>query len=231
MTPHIEAKKEDIAKTVIMPGDPLRCKMIAEKYLENYKLVNKVRNQLAYTGTYKGKKVTIFSSGMGNPSMGIYSYELYTEYDVDTIIRVGTCGAYREDVKVRDIVVAMGACSNSNYASQFNLNGTFAPIASFDLLNACHKVCQDKKVNAHFGNVFSSDTFYNDTNSSLVWNKMGVLAVEMESAGLYLNAMRYGKNALCICTISDSLVTGEELSSEERQTSFHEMMLLALELA
>ena len=231
-TAHNRANKGEIAKTVLLCGDPLRAKYIADNYLEDVKLVNDVRNMYCFTGTYKGYPISVMGSGMGIPSMGIYSYELYTEYDVDTIIRVGTCGAYREDIKVRDVVVAMGACSNSNYASQFNLNGTFAPIASFDLLNACYKVCQDKNVSAHFGNVFSSDIFYNDNKEQWQkWASLGVLGVEMETYALYINAAHFNKKALTIMSVSDSLVTKEATTSEERQNGFKVMMEVALETA
>ena len=230
-TPHISAKKGDFAKTVLMPGDPLRAKYIADNYLEDAVLVNNVRGVQGYTGYYKGKKVSVMASGMGIPSIGIYSYELYNAYDVENIIRIGSAGSINPDLNVRNIVFAQASCTNSNYASQFDMPGTIAPIASFELLEKAVKKANEMNLKYKVGNVVCSDTFYNDTKSSLVWNKMGVLAVEMESTALYLNAMRAGKNALCICTISDSLVTGEELSSEERQNSFHEMMILALELA
>lgn len=231
-TAHNRANKGDIAKTVLMCGDPLRAKYIADNYLENVKLVNDVRNMYCFTGSYKGHPISVMGSGMGIPSMGIYSYELYTEYDVDTIIRVGTCGAYKEEVKVRDIVVAIGACSNSNYASQFNLNGTFSPIASFDMLKVCDRVCANKKVNAHFGNVFSSDIFYNDNKDQWQkWAQLGVLAVEMETYALYINAAKLNKKALTIMSVSDSFITKEVTTSSERETGFKAMMEVALETA
>ena len=231
-TAHNKANKGDIAKTVLMCGDPLRAKYIADNYLKDVKLVNDVRNMYCFTGTYKGHDISVMGSGMGIPSMGIYSYELYTEYDVDTIIRVGTCGAYKEEVKVRDIVVAMGACSNSNYASQFNLNGTFAPIADFELLKTCDKVCSKKKARAHFGNVFSSDIFYNDNKEQWQkWASLGVLAVEMETYALYINAAKLNKKALTIMSVSDSFITNEVTTSEERQNGFKTMMEVALETA
>lgn len=230
-TPHISAKQGDFAKTVLMPGDPLRAKFIAETYLEDAVLVNNVRGVQGYTGTYKGKRVSVMASGMGIPSMGIYSYELYNFYGVENIIRIGSAGALHKDLKLRDLVFAQGSCTNSNYASQFDLPGTICPIASFNLLQKATEIAKNMGLNYKVGNVLASDTFYSDSKtSSLEWNKMGVLAVEMESTALYLNAMRAGKNALCICTISDSLVTGEELSSQERQNSFNDMMKLALEL-
>ena len=231
-TAHNRANKGEIAKVVLMCGDPLRAKYIADNYLSDVKLVNDVRNMYCFTGTYKGKEISVMGSGMGCPSIGIYSYELYNDYDVDTIIRVGTCGAYKEEVKVRDIVVATGACSNSNYASQFNLNGTFSAIADFSLLRVCDRVCQEKKVNAHFGNVLTSDIFYNDNKE--VWKKwagLGVLAVEMESYALYINAAMLNKKALTIMSVSDSFTSKEITDSKERETGFKTMMEIALETA
>ena len=229
-TPHINAQKGDFAKTVLMPGDPLRAKYIAENFLENPRLVNNVRGIQGYTGTYKGVPISVMASGMGMPSIGIYSYELFSAYGVENIIRVGSAGGMQSSVKVRDIVIGMGACTNSNYASQYGLNGTFAPIASYKLLRTCVDKATEMGVCHHIGNLLSSDTFYSDDQSS-DWGKMGVLAIEMEAAALYMNASRLGKNALAICTISDHLLTGEATSSEERQNSFTEMMTLALETA
>ena len=231
-TPHISAQKGDFAKTVLMPGDPLRAKYIAETYLENPVLVNNVRGIHGYTGTYKGKKVSVMASGMGMPSIGIYSYELYNAYDVDNIIRIGTAGAINKDLKIRDIVMGMGACTNSNFATQYELPGTFAPTASFKLLRKAVEVA-DKMDDVHYtvGNILSSDTFYDDSMGTTKWSKMGVLAVEMEAAALYMNAARAGKNALAICTISDNIITGEATTAEERQTSFNKMMELALQVA
>lgn len=231
-TPHISARKGDFAKTVLMPGDPLRAKFIAENYLENPVLVNSVRGINGYTGTYQGKRVSVMASGMGMPSMGIYSYELFAGYDVDNIIRIGTAGALRKDLKLRDMVFGMGACTNSNYAAQYQLPGSFAPIASFSLLKKAVEAAE-KMEGVHYmvGNLLSSDTFYSDSDLDINWQKMGVLAVEMEAAALYMNAARTGKHALAICTISDSIVTGEATSSEERQSSFRDMMKLALEIA
>ena len=229
-TPHINAQKGDFAKTVLMPGDPLRAKYIAENFLENPRLVNNVRGIHGYTGTYKGVPISVMASGMGMPSIGIYSYELFSAYGVENIIRVGSAGGMQSSVKVRDIVIGMGACTNSNYASQYGLNGTFAPIASYKLLRTCVDKATEMGICHHIGNLLSSDTFYSDDQSS-DWGKMGVLAVEMEAAALYMNASRLGKNALAICTISDHLLTGEATSSEERQNSFTEMMTLALETA
>lgn len=231
-TPHISAAKGDFAKTVLMPGDPLRAKFVAEHYLEDAVLVNGVRGINGYTGMYRGKRVSVMASGMGMPSIGIYSYELFTGYDVDQIIRIGTAGALRKDLHLRDIVFGMGACTNSNYAAQYQLPGDFAPIASFALLRKGVEAAEKMEhVRYMVGNLLSSDTFYSDSNLDVNWQKMGVLAVEMEAAALYMNAARTGKQALAICTISDSIVTGESTSSAERQSSFHDMMEIALEIA
>ena len=231
-TPHISAKLGDFAKTVLMPGDPKRAKFIAENYLENAVLVNDVRGVQGYTGYYKGKRVSVMASGMGQPSIGIYSYELFNFYNVDAIIRVGSCGSFSKDLHVRDIIVAQGACTNGNYASQYNLPGTFCPIADFDLVRRAAEECEKLGVNYRVGNILSSDMFYDDANSGMQWAKMGVLGVEMESAALYCNAARAGKKALCICTVSDSFIYPEEnTTAEERQNSFTKMMEIALSLA
>lgn len=231
-TPHITAAYGDFAETVLMPGDPLRAKFIAENFLENAVLVNNVRGVNGYTGYYKGKRVSVMASGMGQPSIGIYSYELYNYYDVKTIIRIGSCGTFDKDLHVRDIIIAQGACTNGNYASQYNLPGTFAPIADFDLIRRSAELCEQKGINYKVGNILSSDMFYDDSNSGMVWAKMGVLGVEMESAALYCNAARAGKKALCICTVSDSFINPEEnTTAEERQNSFTRMMEIALEIA
>ena len=231
-TPHITAKEGDFARTVLMPGDPLRAKYIAENFLTDAVLVNNVRGVNGYTGMYNGKRVSVMASGMGMPSMGIYSYELFKFYDVDNIIRIGTAGSLQPDLKIRDLAIASGACSDSNYAAQYELPGTFAPIASFDLLRkAVDQAEKMGNVGYKVGNVASSDVFYSERPTMEAWQKMGVLAVEMETAALYMNAARTGKNALTICTISDSLVTGEVTTSEERQTSFADMMKVALEIA
>lgn len=231
-TPHNAAQKGDIAKTVLMPGDPLRAKYIAEHYLEDVTCFNTVRNMFGYTGTYKGKKVSVMGGGMGMPSIGIYSYELFHFYDVDAVIRIGSAGAISDDIKLRDLVIGMGASTNSNYASQYNLPGTIAPIADYSLLRKAVEVAEGKGIHVAVGNVLSSDIFYNDDKTvNDRWKKMQVLCVEMEAAALYLNAARAGKKALCMLTISDHLYTGEELSAEDRQNSFHEMMEVALELA
>lgn len=232
-TPHISAKAGDFAKTVLMPGDPLRAKFIAETYLEEAQLVNQVRGMFGYTGYYNGKRVSVMASGMGIASMGIYSYELFHFYDVDNIIRIGTAGAMHPDLKVRDIVLGMGACTDSAYAAQYQLPGTFAPIASYELIEkAVTEIKKMGHVNYKVGNLYTSDAFYNDNPAvTAAWQKMGVLAVEMEAAGLYMNAARAGKQALAICTISDHMLTGESTTAEERQTNFHDMMKIALEIA
>ena len=231
-TPHIAAKEGDFAKTVLMPGDPLRAKFIAETFLTDAVLVNNVRGVNGYTGYYNGKRVSVMASGMGIPSMGIYSYELFNFYDIDNIIRIGTAGSIHPDLKIRNVVLAMGACTDSNYGAQYELPGTFAPIASFELLRKAVRVIEEMgNIGYKVGNVVSSDVFYSDRQTTAAWQKMGALAVEMESAALYMNAARAGKNALTICTISDSLVTGEVTTAEERQTSFADMMTSALEIA
>ena len=231
-TPHIAAKEGDFAKTVLMPGDPLRAKFIAETFLTDAVLVNNVRGVNGYTGYYNGKRVSVMASGMGIPSMGIYSYELFNFYDIDNIIRIGTAGSIHPDLKIRNVVLAMGACTDSNYGAQYELPGNFAPIASFELLRKAVRVIEEMgNIGYKVGNVVSSDVFYSDRQTTAAWQKMGALAVEMESAALYMNAARAGKNALTICTISDSLVTGEVTTAEERQTSFADMMKIALEIA
>lgn len=229
-TPHNNASKGDIAKTVLMPGDPLRAKFIAENYLENVVCYNTVRNMLGFTGFFNGKQISVQGSGMGIPSIGIYSYELFTEYDVDNIIRIGTAGAISDNVNLKDVILAQGACTNSNYAKQYNLPGTFAPIASYNLLSAAVRSAQKLNVPLKIGNVFSSDTFYDDSNSLSLWAKMGVLAVEMEAAALYMNAARLNKNALCIATISDCPLKGLSTSAEEREKTFRDMIEIALNL-
>lgn len=232
-TPHINvSEKGIIAETVLMPGDPLRAKFIAETYLENPVQFNTVRNMFGYTGTYKGKKISVMGSGMGIPSIGIYSYELIHFYGVKNLIRIGSCGAIQENVKVRDIVIGMSASTTSNYASQYNLPGTYAPTASWELMKKALTIAESKGFETKVGNILSSDIFYDDDPDVWKkWAKMGVLAIEMEAAALYMNAARAGVNALCILTVSDSLVTHEATTAEERQTSFTNMMEIALELA
>ena len=230
-TPHNSAVKGDFAKTVLMPGDPLRAKFIAETFLDEPRLVNNVRGVQGYTGAYRGVPVSVMASGMGMPSIGIYSYELFTQYDVDNIIRVGSAGAIRRDLKLGSIVAGMGACTNSNYAAQYGLNGTFAPIADFALLSAAVESAKELGLTMPVGNLYSSDTFYDASGSSLKWAELGVMAIEMEAAALYCNAAYTKKRGLSICSISDNIVTGEELSPEARQTGFTDMMRVALETA
>jgi len=231
-TPHNAAKLGDIAKTVLMPGDPLRAKFIAENFLENAECFNTVRNMFGYTGIYKGKRVSVMGGGMGMPSIGIYSYELYHFYEVENIIRIGSGGGIADDVKVHDIVIGMGASTNSNFAAQYQLPGTFAPIADFGLLRRAVEVAEQNGIRAVIGNILSSDTFYDDNQEAAsLWKKMNVLAVEMEATALYMNAARAGKKVLCILTISDHIFTGEALSAEDRETTFTDMMKIALEIA
>ena len=231
-TPHNSASKGDFAKTVLMPGDPLRAKFIAENFLESPVLVNDVRGVQGYTGTWKGARVSVQASGMGIPSIGIYAWELYTQYDVENIIRVGSAGGIADDLKLMDVVAALGACTDSNFAHQFGLKGTFAPTADWTLLKTAMDAAAARGVDMRAGNVLSSDNFYNDgSDSHDQWKKMGVLAVEMEAAGLYMTAARCGKRALCLCTISDHIYRPEELSPEQRQTSFNEMIEIALDTA
>ena len=231
-TAHNSAKAGDFAKTALMPGDPLRAKYIAETYLENPRQVNAVRNMFGYTGTYKGKEIPVMGGGMGMPSIGIYSYELFNFYDVDQVIRIGSAGAFQDNIKLMDVVIGMGACTDSNYAYQYGLPGTFAPIADYELLNRAVETAKRQGTNVVVGNVLSSDVFYNAmSNVNDLWRDMGVLAVEMEAAALYMNAAKAGKKALCMLTISDHLYTGESLSAEDRQLGFGKMMEIALELA
>lgn len=230
-TPHISANPGDFAKTVLMPGDPRRAKVIAETYLKNAVCVNKVRGMLAYTGEYNGKRVSVMGSGMGMPSIGIYSYELFAFYEVENIIRIGSAGGIADGVELYDIVLGVGACTNSNFLSQYKLPGAFAPIASFDLVQRALEASKKLDITVKCGNILSSDTFYDDSQALGDWRKMGVLAVEMEAAALYCNAARLGKKALAMCTISDLPFTGAATTAEERQNSFHNMMRLGLETA
>ena len=237
-TPHINAAPEDFAPTVLMPGDPLRAQFIAENYLTAPRLVNNVRGVQGYTGIYRGQPVSVMASGMGMPSIGIYSYELFSFFGVETILRVGSAGALCPHVKVRDIVLGMGACTNSAFAAQYHLPGTFAPIASYPVLRTAADLAKERGLAVHVGNLLSSDVFYGDDGhlpaeqqGNAAWTRMGVLAVEMEAAALYMNAARCGKQALAICTVSDHILTGEATTAEERQTSFTAMMELALETA
>ena len=228
-TPHITAKEGDFAKTVLMPGDPLRARFIAENYFENPRLVNEIRGMLAYTGTYKGAPISVMGSGMGMPSMGIYSHELYNFYGVENIVRVGTAGGIRKDLNLGDIVVGVGACSDTNFAANYNLPGTFAPTADYGLLQKAHVSADKLGIPLVAGNILSSDIFYVEEFSNFEkWLKMGVLAVEMEAAALYMTAARAGKAALCICSISDTIFGGEALDADARRTSFTRMMEVAL---
>ena len=230
-TPHNEARAGAFAKTVLMPGDPLRARFIAETYLEDPVLVNDVRGVQGYTGTYQGVPVSVMASGMGMPSIGIYSHELYHVYGVENILRVGSAGAISPKLELRDVVLAQGACTDSRYAHQFQLPGTFAPIADFHLLETAAAVAREKGVEPPVGNLLSSDVFYDYSGRTLEWGRMGVLAVEMETAALYCNAAEAGKRALTICTVSDNLVTGEALSPEDRQIGFCQMIEIALGVA
>lgn len=231
-TAHINANFGDFASTVLMPGDPLRAKLVAEKYLENAVLVNNVRGVQGYTGTYKGKRVSVMASGMGMPSIGIYSYELFKFFGVNNIIRIGSAGALRDDIHVRDIVIGMGCSTDSNFASSYNLPGLYAPICSYEVMSKCVECAKEMGITYHVGNLLSSDVFYADDSSvNERWAKMGVMAVEMEGAALYMNAARLNKNALVVCTISNHIITGEETTAQERQNSFGEMITLALETA
>ena len=229
-TPHISAQYGDIAETVIMAGDPLRVKFMAEKYLDNPVEFNHVRGMLGYTGSYKGKRVSVMGHGMGMPSIGIYTYELYNFYGVKTIIRVGSAGSINNDLHIGDLAIAMGACTNSNYASQYELPGIFAPIADFSLVRSAAEACEHYGYQYKVGNVLSSDTFYGENPHNDKWISMGVLAVEMEIAALYVNAARSGNRALGICTISDHILTGEVTTAEERQNNFTHMMDVAFSL-
>ena len=230
-TPHNEAAQGAFAKTVLMPGDPLRAKFIAEHFLDGAKLVNNVRGVQGYTGTYRDTPVSVMASGMGMPSMGIYSYELFHTYDVDNIIRVGSVGSISPRLKLRDVVLGQAACTDSNYAAQYALPGTYAPIASFSLLEKAYQTAKRLDIPVQVGNLFSTDVFYREPSPLPQWAKMGVLATEMESAALYMNAAAAGKEALCIVTVSDCPLRGEFTTAEERQTSFTDMMRLALETA
>ena len=231
-TPHINSTPKNIAKTVLMPGDPKRAELVAKEFLCGAQLFNNVRGVCGYTGEWNGTTVSVMASGMGMPSIGIYSYELYNAFDVDNIIRIGSAGSMNENVKVRDIVIGMGACTDSSYGDQFGLDGSFAPICDYGLLKTAVEISKEKKLNVHVGNILSSDVYYDDDpQRNIRWRKMGVLAVEMEAAALYMNAARASKKALAICTVSNSLISGEELSSDERERSFTQMIELALDVA
>ena len=231
-TPHINATCADFAKTVLMPGDPLRAKFVAETFLENARLVNNVRGIQGYTGTYQGKPVSVMASGMGMPSIGIYSYELYNFFDIDNIIRIGSAGGLADNIHLRDIVIGMAASTDSNFQSQYTLGGNFAPIANYELLRKAVDAAEELGVTYHVGNLLSTDVFYNaNPEYNVKWKNMGILGVEMEAAALYMNAAAAGKRALAICTVSDHILRGEALDSESRQTSFTDMMKIALNVA
>ena len=231
-TPHIKATPADFAETVLMPGDPLRAKFVAEQFLNDARLVNNVRGIQGYTGTYKGSPVSVMASGMGMPSIGIYSHELYNYFGVESIIRIGSAGGLADDIQLRDVVLAMGACTNSNYQAQYNLNGNFAPIADFGLLRAAVRQCEALGIRYKVGNLLSSDIFYHaDPDFNQGWYRMGVLGVEMEAAALYMNAASAGKRALAICTVSDHILRGEALDADARQNTFTDMMTVALNVA
>ena len=231
-TPHIKATPDDFAKTVLMPGDPKRAEFIAKNFLDGALLVNDVRGIQGYTGSYKGERVSVMASGMGIPSIGIYSYELYNFFGVENIMRIGSIGGMAKEVKLRDIIIGMGACTTSNFAVQYGLEGSFAPIADYKMMRIAIEEAERIGASYHVGNILSSDIFYNDNKSANdKWCALGVLGVEMEAAGLYMNAARAGKRALAICTVSDHLATGESLDSSLRATSFTEMMEVALNTA
>lgn len=232
-TPHINAAPADFGRTVLMPGDPLRSKFIAETFLQNPVLVNNVRGVQGYTGLYDGVRVSVMASGMGMPSMGIYSYELFRYFGVEHILRIGSAGAIQPSIHVRDLVLGMGACTDSNFAGQYRLPGTFSAIADYAMLQEAVRQCEAAGADYHVGNLLSGDVFYNEDAADVNprWQKMGVMAIEMEAAALYMNAARTGKHALAICTVSDHLMTGEQTSAEERQTSFTQMMEVALRTA
>mgnify|MGYP001013689563 FL=1 len=237
-TPHIGARPGDFGQTVLMPGDPLRSKFIAENFLTDPVLVNNVRGVQGYTGTYDGVRVSVMASGMGMPSIGIYSWELFTVYGVENILRIGSAGALADELQLRDIVIAQGACTDSGWAGQYHLPGSFAPIADFGMLRTCVDIAEEMGARYQVGNLLSSDRFYGDDGDmtggwigNKAWQKMGVMAVEMEAAALYMNAARAGKRALAICTVSDHLLRNENCTAEERQNGFTNMMKLALETA
>lgn len=231
-TPHNQANKGEIAKTVLMPGDPLRAKYLAETFLENVTQFNAVRNMFGYTGTYKGKEVSIMGSGMGMPSIGIYSHELYSQYGVENIIRIGSCGSFKKEVNLYDVIIVQGACTDSNFAHQYELPGIYSAISSYPLLEKAVNVAKQNKIPYHVGNILSSDIFYHaDQGTTEKWASMGCLGVEMESYALFATAAHLNKKALCILTVSDSLITHEETSAKEREKAFTDMMLVALEIA
>ena len=231
-TPHIKATSADFAKTVLMPGDPLRSKFVAENFLKDAVLVNNVRGIQGYTGTYNGVPVSVMASGMGMPSIGIYSYELFNFFGVENIIRIGSAGGLADKVQLRDIIIGMGACTNSSYQEQYDLGGNYAPVADYTLLRKAVEEAENLGVRYHVGNMLSSDVFYNANPAfNDGWYKMGVLGVEMEAAALYMNAAAAGKRALAICTVSDHILRGEALDADARQSTFTDMMTIALNVA
>jgi purine-nucleoside phosphorylase len=231
-TPHIDPQGEEIAETILLPGDPLRAKFIAETYLDNHRCFNEVRGMYGFTGTYGGRKVSVMGTGIGVPSIALYSYELIHVFDVKNLIRVGSCGTIQEDIDLYDIVIAQGASTDSNYLSQFGLPGTYAPLASYRLLEKAKRIADEHGQRTHVGNILSSDIFYNDDPEALgKWAKMGILAVEMESAGLFANAAAAGVDALGIFTVSDNIPAGLHITPQERETAFTKMIEIALELA
>ena len=232
-TPHNEALKGDIAKVVLMPGDPNRAKWIVDNFLHDVKLVNQVRGMVCYTGlTKNNKRISVMSSGMGHPSIGIYSHELYTEYDVEVIIRVGTCGSYQPTINLQDVLVCQGACTDSNWMSQYGLNGTFSAIASYDVLEEAVSVLKKHNYPYHVGNIFAADVFYDvDKDLWKRWARLGVMGVEMESYALYVNAAYLGKKALTLLTVTDNFVKGGRLTAQERQTGLFNMIDIAVETA
>lgn len=231
MTPHNEAKKGDISKTVLLPGDPLRAKFIAENFLEEIECFNTVRNMLGYKGKYKNKEISVMGSGMGMPSMGIYSYELYKFYEVENIIRIGSAGSINKKIKLGDVVIALGASTDSNYVHQYQVPGTYAPIADFSLVEKANNISKSMGINTMIGNILSSDVFYDEDKVQDRWKNLGILAIEMETAALYMNAAKLDKKAVALLTISDDLNTGESLTSKERLENFTDMIKIALETA
>lgn len=231
-TPHNQASTGEIAETVLMPGDPLRAKFLAETYLQNVRQFNSVRNMFGYTGTYKGKEVSIMGSGMGMPSIGIYSYELFSQYGVENIIRIGSCGSFKKEVHLRDIILVQGCCTDSNFGHQYGLPGIYSAISDYSLLEKAVNIAKEKDVNYHVGNILSSDIFYHANQGTVEkWASMGCLGVEMESYALFATAAYLNKKALTLLTVSDSLVSNEETSADEREKTFTAMMEIALEIA
>lgn len=231
-TAHIGATPREVANVVLMPGDPKRSRFIAENFLEGAVLFNDLRGVQGYTGTYRGRRVSVMASGMGMPSMGIYSYELFTAFGVEAILRVGTVGGMAKEVRVRDLILGMGASTDSAFAAQYHLPGSYAPLCSYPLLSAAARIAEEHGMRYHVGNLLSTDVFYwDDPTDNERWRCLGILGVEMEAAALYMNAARLGKQALAVCTVSNHLLTGEETTAAERETTFTDMMTVALETA